>query len=384
MKSILHVIVGLNAGGAEQMLGRLVSGDQLEHDFRHTVISLTDLGRIGVKIKALGVPVETLNMKGAVDIPRVLLQLRRIIRQRRPDIVQTWMYHSDLLGGLAAKAAGHRRILWGVRSTHVQYDGTRATVLLRSLCGLLSRWIPEVVICVADASRLAHIDAGYDASRMVVVPNGFELPIGGVDEISRLRQDRRTEFGLPADAILIGAAGRFNPVKGFDTFIKSARHVLDQCPQAWFLLAGRGVDDQNQDLKRSIDEAGLGDRFLLLGERDDLPACFAAMDIFCLSSRSEGFPNVVGEAMSMALPCVVTDVGDAAMVVGDTGVVVPMDDPFAMAAGLLQVATLPPEGRRALGLSARDRIATVFSVAVARARFAQIYRGEALAALGDA
>jgi len=371
---VLHVIVGLDIGGAELMLSRLVDGNREAPELRHSVVSLTGLGTVGAALRREGVPVHTLDMKGASSAPVSLFRLSRLIRRLQPDVVQTWMYHADFLGGIAAVLAGHRRVIWGVRATHVQSEGLRVTIWLRRLCALLSRWLPEKIVCAAEASRQAHAEAGYDRSRMIVIPNGFDTATLKAAALGRSAQRERS--GFTGTTVVIGAVGRFNAVKDFHNFVEASRLVAKASEHAQFVLVGRDLDEHNAELMGWISKAGLAPRFTLLGERSDVPACLSAMDIFCLSSRSEGFPNVVGEAMAVGVPCVVTDVGDAAMLVGDTGIVVPSENSPALAAGLVQMMNLPTQARQQYGEAAQRRIESNFSIEVSRQRFEQVYRQE--------
>ncbi|SDX70611.1 Glycosyltransferase involved in cell wall bisynthesis [Collimonas sp. OK242] len=370
--NIVHVIVGLNVGGAEFMLKRLIESHQGDTAYRHTVISLTDIGKVGQQLQSLGVEVQALYMHSVLDIPRVLWQLVRLIRGSDPVLVQTWMYHADLLGGLAARIAGNRNVIWGIRTTDVQAAGTRATTMVRLACACLSRWVPHTIVCAADASRRAHVAVGYDATRMVIVPNGFDLSrlVATAGQSAMLR----ARYRIAATEIVIGVIGWFNPAKDHKNFVRAAGLVAQQYPHARFLMVGRGLDASNAELACEIAQTGHADRFVLLAERADVPVCLAAMDIFCLSSRTEGFPNVVGEAMAMGVPCVVTDVGDSAMLIADTGIVVPKEDPIRLARGLGRLLAMGPDSRRRLGQEARERIHAKFTIELARTRFEDIYQ----------
>lgn len=369
---ILHIITGLNVGGAELMLKRLVESHHGNTNYRHMVISLISIGKVGQQMQAIGVDVQALGMRTPLSIPRVLWQLARRIRASRPNVVQTWMYHADLLGGLAARLAGNRNVIWGIRTTGVKTGGSRATAVVRQVCARLSPWVPQAIICAAEASRRMHVALGYDAKRMVVVPNGFDL--------SRLvvREDQRTmlrvQLGFGADKIVIGSLGRFNPDKDQENFVRAGGMLAQQHDYVRFLMVGRDLDADNIELKRWIAQTGHPDCFVLLGERADVPVCLAAMDLFCLSSRTEGFPNVVGEAMAMGVPCVVTDVGDAAMLVADTGVVVPKANSAALADGLGRLLAMTTDARQQLGQKAKARIYAEFTMDRARERFESIYQ----------
>jgi glycosyltransferase involved in cell wall biosynthesis len=368
---ILHIIVGLRVGGAELMLKRLIESHQDEPNYRHSVISLTDLGMVGSQLRDIGVDVQTLEMGSLLGIPRVVCQLSRLIRASEYSVVQTWMYHADFLGGLAARLAGNRNVIWGVRTTDVSAGGKYATTVVRNLCAVLSRWIPHTIVCAAEASRRAHADVGYDASRMVVVPNGFDVV--RLSATSDQRSQLRRACGFSDEMVVVGTLGRFNVAKDHHNFVHAAGLVAQRHPRVRFLMIGRDLDADNKELASWIARTGYADRFVLLGERGDVPICLSAMDVFCLSSRTEGFPNVVGEAMAMGIPCVVTDVGDAAMLVANTGIVVPRENSEALAHAVGKLVAKPPSERQALGQRARDRIHAEFTIKRASERFSAIY-----------
>lgn len=369
---VLHIIVGLNTGGAEMMLKRLVESHLGNSHFQHVVVSLTDVGKIGPQLQLNGVEIRTLGMRSAFGVPTVLWRLVRLIRSIHPDIVQTWMYHADLLGGLAARMAGNRRVIWGVRTTDISAGGSLATVIVRWLCARLSHWVPQVIVCAAEASRQSHIAVGYDAMKMVVVPNGYDF--SWLKASSDEQQSLREQCGINLNDLVLGSLGRFHAVKDQENFVRAAGLLAPQCPQLRYLMVGRGLDWDNSQLVNWIDRSGCKDRFVLLGERKDVPQCLAAMDVFCLHSRTEGFPNVLAEAMAMGLPCVTTDVGDAAMLLADTGVVVKKENSAGLAQGVEWLLTLDQDARYALGMSAKARVEAEFSMARARERFEEIYR----------
>lgn len=368
---VCHVIVGLDVGGAELMLKRLVESHQAHPEWRHSVVSLSSVGKVGAQLHTIGFEVHALGVHSAAGAPGGLLKLVYLLRQLRPDIVQTWMYHADLLGGLAARMAGRKNVIWGIRTTNVSDGGSRTTALVRWLCARLSAWVPNTIVCAAQASRRAHEALGYSAARMVVVPNGFDL--AQLQATPAQAQALRSECSLVAGDVVVGTLGRFNAVKDQQNFVRAAGLLGQQFPRVKFLMVGRGCDAGNSQLMGWIAATGFAHRYVLLGERNDAPVCLAAMDVFCLSSRTEGFPNVVGEAMAMRKPCVVTDVGDAAYLLGDCGVVVPKEDAQALANGLARVLSLPAAEREALGQRAHERIAAEFTMDRTRQRFEAVY-----------
>jgi glycosyltransferase involved in cell wall biosynthesis len=367
-RRVLHVITGLVVGGAEMALYRLILQSR-DSVYSHTVISLTSGGGMCERFQEAGIEVIVLDFRRSPLSDFV--RLYRLVRKVRPDIVQTWLYHADMLGGLAARMAGVRNIIWGIRTVDVDGGCAPTTALVRRLCAMISGWVPHKIVCVAEAARRTHALLGYDAARMMVVANGFDLSRLTATPAQRLRM--REQCGIGDGDVVIGTVGRFNADKDHGSFIDAAARLARQDDRLRFLMVGKGLDASNAVLARWIADTGCPERFVLLGERSDVSVCLAAMDIFCLSSRTEAFPNAVGEAMAMGLPCVSTDVGDVAMLLADTGLVVPKGDPSLLAAALARLLAMEPGARASLGERAKARILAEFTMERARERFESIY-----------
>jgi len=368
---MLHIITGLNTGGAEMMLYKLLSGMDCEN-FEAEVVSLMDIGPIGKKIQELGVVVRALGMRQGVPSLPGLLRLVYWLRQNSPHCVQTWMYHADLIGGMSAKLAGGIPVIWGIRHSILEPQYTKRTTLWTAkACARLSRRLPARIVCCSEASRRAHKEMGYAEDRMVVIPNGFDLAAFKPDP--EARPAVRRELSIPAEAPLIGLVGRFNPLKDHNNFILAAAHLNACQPDVHFLLCGDGITWENPELVEWIKAAGIQTRCHLLGRREDIPRLTASLDIASSSSSSEGFPNIVGEAMACGVPCVVTDVGDSALLVGETGRVVPPGTPRALAEAWREIIEMDPEGRNRLGLLARRRIEEHFRLPLIVARYEGLY-----------
>jgi glycosyltransferase involved in cell wall biosynthesis len=325
--------------------------------FDPDVVSLTTLGPLGPQVERLGVPVHALGMRPGVPDPTKLFQLTRSLRATRPHVIQTWMYHADLMGGLAAKGAGNPPVIWNIRQS---LDGTKSKRHTRTTAwasARLSRWLPERILCCSYALAETHARAGYDRARIEVIPNGFD-----VERFCRNPADRdaaRREFGLRPDDLAVGLIARFDAQKDHRSFIRAAAQVHAALPRSRFILAGKGITRDNLDLCQWIEASGLHDVVILLGPRADIPRVTNALDIAVSSScYGEGFSNAIGEAMACEVPCVVTDDGDSARIVGSTGRVVPIADPSALANAVIEELHRPLEERRALGRLARSRIRT--------------------------
>lgn len=206
----------------------------------------------------------------------------------------------------------------------------------------------------------------------MVIPNGFDLTQLQATDIAVAVF--RLACGFAVNDVVVGSLGRFNHHKDQHNFVRAAGLLGLQFPTVRFLMIGRNCDANKVELMGWIATTGFADCFVLLGERNDAPVCLAAMDVLCLSSRSEAFPLVVGDAMAMGVPCVVTGVGDVAMLVANTGVVVPKEDSTALAAGLGQIMVMTPGARQQLGQKAKAQIHAEFSMERARERFESVYQ----------
>ena len=362
---VLHLITGLNTGGAEMMLYKLLSHMDREA-FQNQVISMTDCGEMAPKIEALQIPVAALGMARGLPSPSAVARLARRMREARPDVVQTWMYHADLLGGLAARLAGGPPVVWNLRNSALaRFALKRRTLWTVKMCARLSHRLPARIVCCSEAAARGHADFGYAADKIVIIRNGFALDSYRPDAAARARV--RREMGLAEDAALIGLVARFDPAKDHANFLRAAGLLRASHPDAHYLLCGKDVTGENPALAAGVAAAGLGGRCHLLGLRRDIPRLTAALDIAASSSAGEAFPNAVGEAMACGVPCAVTDVGDSALLVGETGRVVPPRDPQALADAWRGMLEMGAEGRGRLGALARRRVETQFDIrAVAR------------------
>jgi glycosyltransferase involved in cell wall biosynthesis len=376
---ILHIINSFEFGGAETMLRNLLlqgrgggGGGGGGGRFRPVVVSLIDDMSLAGPIVEAEIPLHVLGMRPGVPDPRKLMLLARLLRRERPAVVQTWMDHSNLLGAMAVRLARVRAPLaWGVHhSRHIGGISKRSTLWTVAACARLSR-LPAAIVCCSEASRTAYAARGFATGGMRVIPNGFDTARFRPDPDAR--DDLRRELGLAGDVALIGLAARYDPLKDHETFLRAAVLVAREAPEVRFVLCGAGVDAANRALVSAIASLGLEGRCHLLGPRRDIARILAGLDLLVSSSISEAFPLAVGEAMACGVPCVVTDVGDSAAIVGPTGWVVPPRDPRALAAACRAAFELSPRARGRRGQDARRRIREHFELAVIARRYEALY-----------
>ncbi len=358
---IQFVITGLAAHGAEMMLYKLLS--RINRDvFNPEVISLMDFGTLGEKFQEIDIPVKILGMRRGVPDPLRIYRLMKIIRQSNPHLVQTWMYHADLIGGLAAKSAGKIPVVWNIRNSNLEPGSSKKTTIITAkTCAWLSKYLPVKIVCCAETARKIHENIGYEPSKMKFIPNGFDLKLFKPD--SRARMEVCQELNIPQDSIIIGMVARFDPQKDQKSFVQAAKALKATQPNVHFVLCGDEITHENKELSTWIDDAGLLNSFHLLGRRTDIPRLTASFDIASLSSAyGEAFSNSIGEAMACGAPCCVTAVGDAALIVGDTGRVVPVRSPEALSNAWRELIDMGRENRQQLGRLARQRVLQNFSL----------------------
>ena len=369
---VLHIITSLLTGGAEVMLQKLVRATQ-PLGYSATVVSLTAASTIGKELQDDGVPVVALGGRGGLLLPNQLVTLARTFRRSQPDVVHCWMYHSNVLGyGIVRLKSPHARppLITSVRvALDPHYKEKTSTRAIRKLDARLSGAADAVVFNSRRAAE-QHASLGYRMDRATVIPNFFDT-----DRFRPRPEERerlRAAIGC-RDGFVIGLVARFDRQKDQHNFLEAARIVAARLPHCRFLLAGRGCDATNSELMRWIGESGLERSVSVLGERRDVEQIQAALDIGVNSSAAEGFPNSIGEAMACGVPCVVTDVGDSAFVVGDTGLVVPPKDPVELARAVIRLVELPTDERRRLGERARERVLMEFSTTPVVERFTRLY-----------
>jgi glycosyltransferase involved in cell wall biosynthesis len=360
MTIVLHVITGLGSGGAERMLARVATHDY-GSETRQVVVSLTKDDVYTTTLRNAGLEVYSMGMRRGRPSLNGVLQLAQIVRRLRPDVVMTWMYHADLLGTLAVPLSGSPPVIWSLRCSNL--DLSRHPRLTRWTIASLAR-LSRLPAAVAHNSRIGrdvHTTLGYRPRRWAYLPNGFDLDEWRPDQADRMAV--RSELGFENGHTVIGLVARIDPEKDHATFLAAAARAVAVRPELRFVLVGRDTET----LK--IPDV-LHGRIRVLSERSDMPRLLRGLDIATLCSLSEGFPNSVGEAMASAIPCIVTDVGDAAEIAGETGIVIPPRDSSALASAITTMVMEGKDTRQRRGQAARNRVKKNWSIH----RIAQLYQ----------
>jgi glycosyltransferase involved in cell wall biosynthesis len=367
---VCHVITSLATAGAQKMLLKLVT--RLDRDrFASVVVTLVD-GPVADELRAADVPVFALAPRKRLPSPAALVALRRWLRRHDPTLIHGWLYHGNLGGHLCAALAPRRvPVIWSIHTTLAapQTEKWRTTILMR--LGALCSGLPARIVYVSRTSQRHHEAQAYRARHSCVIPIGIDCSVFAPDP--HARRSVREELGLSAEAVLVGCVARYHPVKNHRGVLEAAAIVAEAMPALHVVLVGEGIEASNAELRALVEGLGLGGRVHLLGPRRDVARLTAALDVAVLGSLAESWPNVVGEAMACGVPCVVSDVGDTASIVGDSGAVVPPGDVPRFAQALLALLRESAAERRRLGVVARARVAEHFTLDAVTELYGRLY-----------
>ena len=344
---------GLARRGHDVLIGLFYAGGSLERDVD-------------------GPAIVHLGKQGRWDILRFGRALVREVRAFHPDAVYSFLGTANVLAGVLRPFWRGARVVWAVRSSDVDYSGLGKVAAFNGWVEARLGFLADRIVANSEAGKRHAVACGMPEDRFLVIPNGIDTERFAPDRPSG--EPLRRKWLPEGCDVLVGLAARLDPMKDHGTFLRAARLAADQDPGLSFVCAGGGNDAYAAEIKALSTSLGLDGRLTWAGELDYMEPVYNALDICCLSSMTEGFPNVVGEAMSCGVPCVVTDVGDAAAVVGEAGLVVPRKNPERLAEGLLRMAALVRGGKAP---NPRKRMVETFSLEqmVARTESALMERG---------
>ena len=367
---VVHFITTLSVGGAEQMLLKLLRAMD-RSEFEPTVVTLVNDGALIEVVREMGIEVASLDLRRGEVSPRALRRLVTILRACRPDLVQSWMYHSNVAASLARPWLPRKTgVVWNIRQS--LYDISKERYLTQAVIrsGRVLAPHADAMVNNSRVSRDQHARIGYVNRKSLVIPNGFEVESFKPDPVARA--EMRAELGLADDAVAAGIIARVHPSKDHGLFFRAAEMAAAQDPRLVFVCAGHGTKTHERCLEAA--RGPLRGRLRLLGERVDVPRVMAGLDVLVSSSATEGCPNAVGEGMACGLAVVGTDSGDTADVIGDAGRVIPCGDAARLASELVSLAAMGGTARMLMGEAARERIRRHFSIESIAARYGQLYR----------
>ncbi len=378
---ILHITNSLGVGGAEWILYRLAYW-QVEQGHDVVVINLgsergfrTNLERAQVRVIQLTKPVSGRRAlrRSGIALLKKWPSLFFAIRKVDPAIVHTWMYVADLYGGIPARLLG-KPVIWGIFTGRVDKSMySSVTWFLLNLCARMSRRIPDAVISCSAFGRRSHISLGYEKSRVLFIPTGFlRVPKAGEamrDLGSKIRFKRDTP------RLVLGMLGRVSREKRHDLLLAALSEVVDKGHEVHLFLAGGvGLNPSDSPLRRLIIKRNLQSHVTLLGCVDNLDDFFSEIDCFTLVSDSEGFPTVIGQAMSKGLPCIASDVGDTRLLLSDPSQIVEVNEAEVLAQAIVDHALMDVKSREALGNRNRDRLEKIFPEGLMFNRYNRVYK----------
>jgi glycosyltransferase involved in cell wall biosynthesis len=329
--NVLHIIGDLDDGGVQKILTELCIGDKKNS---HTVISFRDngkyvslLSRSGIRVECLQMPVGRISLKS-------ICTLLLLIRSVSPSTIQTWMYHGSLIGSIAARIVSSAPIFWSIHNSNLS-EGTvkKTTRLVSHILRYLSFFIPKAIIYCAHRSLEYHVSLGYTKEKSYVVENGYNFDTFKPDSLARCQF--RSSLNIPEDVPLLGMVARFDPQKDHKNLFKAISILKQKKVRFYFVLVGSGMTLNNSEILALVNKYNIKDHLIFLGQRKDIPTVMNSIDIHVLSSLAEAFPNVLVESMACGTPCVSTDVGDATLILGDTGWIVNTRSPEDLADGIL-------------------------------------------------
>ena len=366
---LVHIITGLGIGGAESMLLQLLRASA-HGPAKHLVLTLSSKNALREQVEETGVPVINLS-EGGKSIFGSLLQARAMFKAERPSLVMTWLHHADMFGVMLKCFFPKLPLIWNIRCSKLEPAYLpRRNLLMVSVLARLS-WVPTAIVANSIAGMQAHIAAGYRTEGWRVLPNGFDIERFCPNEGATQRL--RNEIGIDREAFVVGLVARYHPMKGFDLFVRAAACIAAASPRAHFVMAGSEVDWNNRELSNWIEKTGLRERFTLLGPRQDIPQVMNMLDVLVSSSTSEGFPNVIGEAMACGTPCVASDVGDSAYLIGETGKILAFGSEKALADAVLELDAMPQAECKHVREAARRRILEQFSINEISMRYQELF-----------
>lgn len=367
---IAHVIVGLGDGGAERTLFKVATAD---NENRHEVISLTSLGKYGPMLLEEGVPCQALGAQSWRWI-LVVFRLVRLLRSTKPDLINAWMPHAALLVSLGQIFVAAPKVFWSIRATDYG-RGMRSlpTRVVVQLLAYMSHFLPRKILVVSERAIESHANIGFSREKMVCISNGYSSA-----SVARTN-DNGTEVAEASshgNRLVLGMVARYHYQKDHKGLL-AALSIVKANRKDWILkLAGPGVSDSNGELVALISEMGLSNNVFLLGQVAEPETIYRHLDVHILaSSFGEGFPNVVAESMLSGVPNIVTDVGDSARIVGDTGWVVSPNSPQDLADVIEDVLSYTSSEIHTRGRLARERVEKEFSLdAMIRAYSKEFHR----------
>lgn len=367
---ILVVIDSLEVGGAEVFLEDLTMQLICKHDIE--IVTLSSIGIVGERIIRSGIKVTNFNFNSSIIPIRQFFFLYKYIKETKPDIVHTWMYFSNFLGGIAAFLAKVKNIIWSIHAFNISKGLLKKrTIFILKISAFLAYLIPKKIIFCSEKGLKVHQSIGYPTKKLLFIPNAVDIKKFTFSLDKRIAT--RKELKIPYESTCIGMIGRYDPQKNQAGFIEAASLIMNQKPDTYFFIAGRGVDNKNKNLINLITSKRLEKNFFLLGERSDIHRLLCAMDIFALPSLGEAFPISLCEAMSCGIPCVASNVGDVKYILGNKSLIIKPGDNKELSDRILQIISLNDTDKEIIGSELHKRIKEKFTIQSVSETYSKFY-----------
>ena len=373
--TVLHFTPSVGGGGAEAMLCNLVEA-MSGGPWRNVVVAVKTgtNGCQASRMKKVADAFYDLDSNSLLR-PALFKRLLAIMQLEKPDVVQTWMHHADFIGGLAARLSGVKHVVWGIHSRAIfrwPGDSDLKFTLFQAAIRAASHAVPQRIVSCSETAIDDHASMGFPRRKMAFIANGISTerfhPSVETGVATRL------SLGIPLDAPVVGFVGRFHPVKNLALFFRAAAELQKRMPEAHFIMSGGSAMTLDEKARPAYDALPDKSAVHFLPFNSGTETVYPAFSVFTLCSESEALPMTVLEAMACGVPCVTTDVGDCARVIADTGLVVPRNDPIALATGWQKMLAADSSLRNTLSQRARERILTHFSIAHAAKQYQETYR----------
>lgn len=371
---VAHIITDLNTGGAEMMLYKILKQNSDSYNYESIVISLMKPGNLGEKIKDLKVPVISLNLiPGSIPSVRSLFKLFKILNEFKPSIIQGWMYHGNLFSVISKLRFPKVRLIFNIRQTLYSLRNEKISTRIVIILNMLLSRIAYKTVYNSYLSKNQHLSIGFSKRNAMVIGNGFDLNTFKPDVNERLQV--RDRLNIQNDEFLVTHISRFHPMKDHSTLLESIKLTITSNKQIKFLLVGKDIEN-NIELEKKSQELEIHENVIFLGERNDISNILASSDLNLLTSAwGEGFPNILGESLASEVLCVATNVGDSKLIVNEFGLVVDPGSPMEIASAIIEVLSMDPDERVALGKEARKYIGENYSIDKIFVNYLNMYKG---------